>query len=69
MIRFLAPGSCENLDASRTLPQFAGNLGIEDLQSEVTVVAEKNSKRPGMSCAGRSGALLGSGSGKMRRLE
>ena len=64
----LASGRCENFDASRTLPQFAGNLGSEDLQSEITVV-EKNSKRPGMSSAGRSGALLGSGSGKMRRQE
>ena len=40
----LAPGGCEIFDASRTVSLIAANLGSKDFQSEVSVVAEKNSK-------------------------
>ena len=45
VIRVLASGGSEFFDASRTLSLIAANLGSKDIQSEVTVVAEKNSKR------------------------
>ena len=52
----LACGGCENFVASRTLPLIAANLGSKDLQSEVTVVAAKNSKREACPGARRSGS-------------
>ena len=67
VIRVLAPGGCENFDASRTVSLIAANLGSKDFQSEVSVVAEKISKRRGCPVAGRSGALLGSGTGAHER--
>ena len=69
VIRVLASGGCEIFDASRTLSLINANLGSKDLQSEVTVVAKKIFEEVVVSCAGRNGALLGSGSGPMRRLE
>ena len=55
-------------DAFRTLSLINANLGSKDIQSEVTVVAEKTFEEVVVPCAGRNGALLGSGSGPMRRL-
>ena len=63
----LVPGGFEISDASRTLSLINANLGSKDLQSEVTVVAKKNLKRHGCPVAGRSGALLGSGTGEHER--
>ena len=37
----LAPGSCENVDGTVS-PKKTANLGSEDLQSEVIVLAAKN---------------------------
>ena len=60
--------SCENVGAICTVfSQKAANLGSKDFQSEVTVLAAKNSVKRRFPVIGPEYALLGSG--RMRRLK
>ena len=70
--RFFAPGSCENVCVFCMVSslQKAANLGSKDFQSEVIVLAAKNSVKRGFPVVGDEWALLGSGrTEKMRRLK
>ena len=71
MIRYLALGSCESVGvpSARFHPK-AANLGSKDFQSEVPVLAAKNSVKRRFPVVGPECALLGSGrTEKMRRLQ
>ena len=62
VIRFWLVEGCEIFDASRTVSLIAANLGSKDFQSEVQCCGREK-----FEVAGRSGALLGSGTGAHER--